>query len=149
MATSNFKNMDKFDLFVLLDLDDEDLDQFVLDYICTNIESEIEDFNSCLKFHQLTLVNGYYNGLQLYVETVHDVETMDNDNCKLWFDECRSTSIKQYHAEENKIRRFMEKISKEYGFIHLYELGILSSGETVYGIAAEEQKTKKKGGAAL
>lgn len=140
MSTANFKSMDNFPLYVF---DMEDDDEWDWDdwrwFEGRMIEREMEEFNESLKFHKVSLESGYYAGVQFYVE---DMEKMDeypddytNSECQYLFGMCRSKTFRAYHSEQNKIRKWLKKISKEYNFKELKVIGSFSNGETFYQYA--------------
>lgn len=145
MSTANFWSMDNFPLYVFdvdFDEDEENLNSD-WDWWYYNegkmIEDEIDNFNDSLRFHKVSLKSGYYAGVQFYVE---DMEKMDkypeeytNDECQYLFGMCRSKTFRAYHSEQNKIRKWLKKISKEYNFKELKVIESFSNGETFYQYA--------------
>lgn len=95
----------------------------------------MEDFNNTLTFHEITFESGYYDGVQLYVEEKENPHELDNEDCKYYYDMCRSQAIRKYDAEVRKINKWMEKVAPEYGWKELHCLGIFSNGEAVYQYA--------------
>ena len=143
MSTANFKSMDNFPLYVF-DFDSEDEEDFEISEYWEDwnyvegrmIEKEIDEYNDMLKFHRISLKSGYYTGVQFYVE---DLENMDkypeeytNGECQYLFGMCRSKTFRAYHSEQNKIRKWLKKIAKKYGFFELFVVGRFSNGETIY-----------------
>ena len=76
--------------------------------------------------------SGYYCGLQLFVDELHDPNEYDNEDCRWEFDLCRSVAIRRYNSEINKINRELRKLARFYGFDELYCAALFSSGEAVY-----------------
>ena len=168
MSTANFIAQDDFPLFArdfytemrrcpdcgsLLPSDDETCefcgckgldepesiyDDFEADYICGEIEKEMDELNSGYMFHKLTLKDGYYNGVQFYVEDNYELDKYDYDNadCRYYFGLCCSAAYRKYHAEHNKIVRAMRKLAKTYGFDRLAICARFSNGEVWYTKAA-------------
>lgn len=95
----------------------------------------MEKFNDDLMFHKLELKSGYYDGIQIYVEETENPHELDNDDCKYYYDMCRSQTVRKYEAEIRKINKWLEKVSTEYGWRKLYCLGVFSNGEAVYRYA--------------
>ena len=96
----------------------------------------MEDFNNTLIFHELKFESGYYSGVQIYVEEKEENPyDLDNDDCRYYYDMCRSKSIRKYDSEIKKINRWMEKIAAQYGWKKLYCVGIFSNGEAIYEYA--------------
>jgi len=146
MSTSNFYSMDNFPLYVVCNSDftyeDEETGEeifeeiFVYDFI-ENVESELEKINDDLLFHKITLKSGYYDGIQLYIETLHDdLEDMEkywnNEDTKYQFDMCKSLTLRKFKTEINKVNRILKKIAEENGMTKLGVVGRFSNGETVY-----------------
>ena len=78
-------------------------------------KSHMEEFNATLNFHELTFKSGYYTGIQLYVEEKENPHELDNEDCKYYYDMCRSVAIRKYDAEIRKINKWMEKVATMYG----------------------------------
>lgn len=95
----------------------------------------MEDFNDGLTFHEVRLENGYYDGIQLYVEEKENPHELDNDICRYAWNMCRSQAIRKYDAEIRKINKWMEKTAVEYGWRKLHCLGVFSNGEAIYQYA--------------
>ena len=100
-------------------------------------KAKMEEFNDTLTFHEITFKSGYYDGVQLYVEEKEEnPHELDNEDCKYYYDMCRSVAIRKYDAEIRKINKWMEKVAAaEYGWRKLYCLGIFSNGEAIYSYA--------------
>lgn len=99
-------------------------------------KSHMEEFNSSLTFHELTMKSGYYDGVQLYVEEKEgSPHELDNEDCKYYYDMCRSKAIRKYDAEVRKINRWMDEIATMYGWKELHCLGVFSNGEAIYEYA--------------
>lgn len=98
----------------------------------------MEDFNDTLAFLKVEFKSGYYDGVQLYVslESENPYE-LDNDDCRYYFDDCRSKCIRKFESEINKVNKWMEKVATQYGWRELICLGIFSNGEAVYRYAKD------------
>ena len=137
MATNNFYTMAKFDLWVM---DTESFDKFDFEfdfnYAVEVMEKEIEEINENLLFHEISVKDGYYTGLQFYVEAMHELDKYDYDNedCYYYFDMCKSAAYRKYQAEINKINRELKRIGKHLGMMQLEKLGSFSNGEAIYKI---------------
>ena len=152
MSTPNFYTMENFDLYIKvfepMDAEDYSEEEYLLD---NNAYAEVfyddifcgydgfkrvmEKFNYSLTFHHLEFKSGYYDGVQIYVEEIDNPHELDNDDCRYYFDMCRSQAIRKYDAEIRKINKWMEKIAVEYGWRKLNCLGIFSNGEAIYEYA--------------
>lgn len=95
----------------------------------------MEDFNNTLVFHEITFKSGYYDGIQLYVEEKENPHELDNEDCKYYFDMCKSEAIRKYDAEIRKINRWMDKVATKHGWRELNCIGIFSNGEVIYEFA--------------
>ena len=103
---------------------------------------ELEEINRGLLFHEISIISGYYIGLQLYVElnqaadhagfTDAGPEYLDNESARYYFDLCRSAAIRKYDAEQRKVNRILEKIGRAYGMDKLAIYARFSNGETWY-----------------
>lgn len=96
----------------------------------------MEEFNETLIFHELKLESGYYDGVQIYVEEKEEnPHELDNEDCRYYYDMCRSIAIRKYGAEIRKINKWMDKVATQYGWKELICLGVFSNGEAVYQYA--------------
>lgn len=95
-----------------------------------DIQRDIDEANKNFVFWKLRLASGYYHGAQVIIEPIEDIpENMDNDECRYFFDMCRSVAIRRSKAEFNradKIRRSIPGI-KEFAVI-----GRFQNGEVIY-----------------
>lgn len=105
------------------------------------ITAKMDEFNDGLMFHKLGMQSGYYFGVQFIVETEYDLsaDDYDNDDCRYYFDCCRSAAYRKYAAEIRKINRFMEKLGKAYGFEELVCTGRFSNGEATFAPASNSR----------
>ena len=95
----------------------------------------MEELNDNLTFHEITFKSGYYDGVQLYVEEKENPHELDNEDCRYYYDMCRSQAIRKYDAEIRKINKWMDKVATQHGWKELYCLGIFSNGEAIYEYA--------------
>lgn len=106
-----------------------------IEYGHDGFKEVMEKFNDTLTFHEITFKYGHYDGLQLYVEGKENPHELDNEDCKYYYDMCRSVAIRKYDAELRKINRFMDKVATQHGWRELHCLGIFSNGEAIYQYA--------------
>ena len=161
MSTSNFKSMDNFPLIVAEDsmikycpdcgisnAEDADkcedcgcdladvspvYDDCEMDYICEEMKKVAEEINSCTRFHNVTLMSGYYSGIQFYVsEEYCDIESMTNEETNEEFGLCRSVTLRKYKSEVNFICRELRKARENLGLMELGVVARFSNGETMY-----------------
>ena len=91
-----------------------------------------------LQFFKITLKDGYYCGLQFYVEETGnmayiDVENVDNEDTKYYYDMCKSEFLRKYYSEINFInKKLMPQLAKFFSFEEYYCGGIFSNGEALY-----------------
>lgn len=142
MSTPNFHTMENFDLFVKVYEPEEDYDEFEAQFFYEDIyegfdgfKDLMENLNDSLFFHKITFESGYYDGVQLYVEELENPHELDNEDCRYYYDMCRSQAIRKYDAEIRKINKWMDKVATEYGWRKLHCLGIFSNGEAIYEYA--------------
>ena len=117
-------------------------DEFSADDYRYNLLSSIDAENENLLFHSITIRGGYYDGLQLYVNLTSDAdqagftengpEYVDNESARYYLDMFRSQAIRKYQAEQNKVRRILERIGRAHGMDKLAIYARFSNGETWY-----------------
>lgn len=125
----------------------EEFDQFLYEMEMQEEADEAkrlaEDFTENLRFHDVTVISGYYNGVQFFVEeknsAVFDLDKdskycIDNEDAHYYYGECRSKVIRAADAEKRKIRRWLENL-KSNGYEILAVTARFSNGETLYGRA--------------
>ena len=152
MGTCNFRTMQNFDLWAVAGsrfYDDEtgeynDVDEY---FFYQDVRADLEEINAGLLFHDISIISGYYDGLQLFVDTTSDADAAgfgddqylfdtlrgpDNYNTRYYFDLCRSAAIRKYQAEQRKINRILAKLGRVYDFDKLGIVARFSNGETWY-----------------
>lgn len=95
-----------------------------------------------MKFHVISLKDGYYDGFQFWVDekynNLFDLHKssrycLDNDEAQYHFGMCRSLVLRKADAEKRKIAKLLGKLAKSYEY--LYQLGcagVFSNGEAIY-----------------
>lgn len=127
MATANFKMIKGLDYIYILR--DEDLyaqdeegkinyDWLEEEYL-GEIKASIKEFNNFLQYHSLSLLDGYYEGLQVDMK---EFLTIDNFNISD-YDLMRDRALAIYLMELLALRHNFKKIRREASF---------SNGETIY-----------------
>lgn len=105
-----------------------------------NAQEIAENFTENLKFHDVTIIGGYYYGFQFYVEEKFSARfdldrnseyCIDNDDAHYYFDMCRSAAIRAADAEKRKICRWLENLAKR-GYSMLVCTARFSNGEAMY-----------------
>lgn len=155
MATANFQTQKQFNLWAAkmtyMDGDPEDEDEFAEevfdDWLYMETANYIDDLNEQLEFFEITLVDGYYEGVQTLVKE-------KNIRCD-WFDmdasyilECydnvdgseirRNFGVNKYIlkrkilAEIKKINNILLPQLKRFGFAQYGVSARFSNGETFY-----------------
>ena len=113
-------------------------DEFEAQYICGEIDKELDNINNDLLFHKIELKDGYYSGVQFYCETKDFDEdkngelNLDNYDAHYYYDMCRSQARRKYKAEIKKINKILKKVATSYGFEAYGVSARFSNGETWY-----------------
>ena len=147
MSTPNFYTMENFNLYIKAYEPEEDYDDIFYNYDEVQMFYDdifygydgfnelMENLNDDLTFHKLEIKGGYYSGVQIYVRELENPHELDNDDCRYYYDICRSQAIRKYDAEIRKINKWLDKTAVDYGWKKLYCIGIFSNGEAVYEYA--------------
>lgn len=167
MGTANFKTMQDFPLIVADDLYTKicpecgcgqggapdkceicgaDLsaveatyDELGMQDLMKSMEGKANELNENLTFHEVSVLGGYYSGLQFYVDEKYCfLEDMDEDESQHEFGMCRSDMLRKWVDEGNWLRCALRKAKEELG---LMELGVdarYSNGETLYSEVKED-----------
>lgn len=134
MATANYKQMDIFPLYVTTDLDEYDIME-LQDYLVYTNRYELDFFN-------MYLLDGYYEGVQIYVEPKNYADEVVEDfilnreffeyDIKL-FDFDTDEELREAISQEvEKIKEIMKEIKDNYGFEELEVYARFDSGEVWY-----------------
>jgi hypothetical protein len=130
MATANFKMIKGLEYIYILsdeDLyakDDEgkiDYDLFEEDYL-REIKASIKELNLSLEYHMIELLDGYYEGIQLYFKeslTIDDFNISDYDLLK----------------DRRAVIYFMELLALRHNFKKIKRVASFSNGEAFYEYA--------------
>ena len=151
MSCQNFQRMN-YDMPMVcgcIDCDDEfeiEDEYFLAKHLANSMSQS-------LKYHNVTVVSGYYYGFQFYVDEKYSSQfdlskeseyCIDNDDAHYYFDMCRSEVIRKADAEKNRIRKWLERIAVEYGYEILVCVGIFSNGEAIYETRTPRTELKSK-----
>ena len=149
MSTPNFWTQRNFPLYCF---DNSEMEWIEAHEFFSGINEELNELNDGLRFFRVVLHDGYYCGVQLYVEmqsyaeqagfTEDDGEDATNEDCRYYLDMCRSEAIRKYEAEQRKVRKLMQKIADAWGFEQYYCVCIFSNGEAVYEKASPRTRLK-------
>ena len=110
----------------------------IIDNFSETVNDILHTLKRELQFFEITLKDGYYCGLQFYVEETGnmryiDVEDVDNEETRYYYDMCKSEFLRKYNSEINFInKKLMPKLAKFFGFEEYYCGGIFSNGEALY-----------------
>lgn len=110
----------------------------ITDNFAETIDDILHTFKRELQFFKITLKDGYYCGLQFYVEETGnmayiDVKNVDNEETRYYYDMCKSEFLRKYYSEINFInKKLLPKLAKFFSFEEYYCGGIFSNGEAVY-----------------
>ena len=122
----------------------------IIDNFSDTVNNILHTFNRELKFFKITLKDGYYCGLQFYVEEIGnmayiDVENVDNEDTRYYYDMCKSEFLRKYYSEINFInKKLLPKLAKFFSFEEYYCGGIFSNGEAVYFKATHDVRQALK-----
>lgn len=133
MATNNFCTMKKFDLWVM---NTENFDGYDFRDAVEEMELAADRMNKNLMFHNITVKEGYYTGLQFFIEPEHELDAYnyDNDDCHYYFDMCKSLAYRKYQAEIKRINRELKKIGKLLGMVQILQSATFSDGSAFYKV---------------
>ena len=171
MGTCNFHSMENFDLWAVsserfynkacpvcsvggldgdtceccgADLSETEpyYDEWAAQEFYNDLKNHCQEENENLKFFEISVKSGYYDGLQLYVDLTQDADSagftesgpeyLDNDDAHYYFDMCRSKCIRAYEAEKRRVNKILAKIGAAYGMDKLGIFARFSNGETWY-----------------
>ena len=110
----------------------------IVDNFSETVHDILHTLKRELQFFEITLKDGYYYGLQFYVEETGnmryiDVEDVDNEETRYYYDMCKSEFLRKYNSEINFInKKLLPKLAKFFSFEEYYCRGIFSNGEAVY-----------------
>ena len=171
MSTPNFRTQTDFDLYVYdgsatqeqiddmreaNEYDESISDEKIYEWVTDdNYRFVIEDFNYALKevlgslkkdlqFFNIELRDGYYVGLQFYVNMDKDLsyfggdvdevlEYIDNEDTRYHYDMCKSEFKRKFLQEVKFInKKVLPLLAKYLGFEQYRCIGVFSNGEAVY-----------------
>lgn len=110
----------------------------IIDNFSETVNDILHTLKRELQFFEITLKDGYYCGLQFYVEETGnmryiDVENVDNEETRYYYDMCKSEFLRKYYSEINFInKKLMPKLAEFFSFEEYYCGGIFSNGEALY-----------------
>ena len=99
-----------------------------------------ENFSDSLKYHTVSVVPGYYDGFQFWVEEKSDGYfnfdsesdlCIDNEDARYYFGLCRSKVLRAAEAEKRRISKWLESLDGN-GFEIIVCVGIFNDGTAVY-----------------
>lgn len=123
--------------------------QEIVNSFNTILNNILKADNRQLNFLNVVLKDGYYTGLQMFVEAdngsnysdnaIDDIvfydnlENYDNSDIRYYFDMCKSKFKRALKSEINYInKKLMPKLALYFGFEEYYCMGIFSNGEAIY-----------------
>ena len=110
----------------------------IIDNFSETVNDILHTLKRELQFFKITLKDGYYCGLQFYVEETGnmryiDVEDVDNEETRYYYDMCKSEFLRKYNSEINFInKKLLPKLAKFFSFEEYYCGGMFSNGEALY-----------------
>ena len=108
MATPNFRHMKDFPLFVL---PDERYDEYFL----KEMIADIKLLNKQFDWYTISVISGYYEGIQLYVELKNE-----HDN------------VNELTLEKVVIKEKLKELADNFGMQEIRVVGVFSNGEAIY-----------------
>lgn len=142
MSTANFRELEHDLPFYALDT--SELDEWEQYDIYDQVSSWLNQVNDGeLNLFEVSVVSGYYTGLQLYAQvrschfsspyTLEELEELDDDDAYDLFG-CNTASelMALYEKERQYVAQLFEQVASDYGFIHIRCIGRFSSGEAIY-----------------
>lgn len=110
----------------------------IVNFFPKTVDNILHDFKRDLQFFEVTLRDGHYCGLQFYIEETEnmayiDIENLDNEDTRYYFDMCKSEFLRKYKSEVNFInKKLLPKLAKYFGFEEYCCAGVFSNGEAIY-----------------
>lgn len=142
MSTANFRELEHDLPFYALDT--SELDEWEQSDIYDQVSSWLNQVNDGeLNLFELSIISGYYTGLQLYAHvrschfsspyTLEELEELDDDDAYDLFG-CNTASelMTLYEKERQYVAQLFEQVASDYGFIHIRCIGRASNGEAFY-----------------
>ena len=156
MATRNFRPMEYGMPLVCGNLDfdtlkeeyereyGEEYTEGMFNWDCEDFINEAremaENFTAELRFHTVTVLPGYYEGFQFFIEEKYadhfdldreSEDCIDNEYARYYFDMCRSKALRAAEAEKRRIIRWLVALDGK-GFDILVCKGVFGNGAAVY-----------------
>jgi hypothetical protein len=150
MSTANFLKSDYFPLVAVeyyFDSSEEIPEEMSEDttYLTqvdvTDIEDEIDVFSTDLNFIKVELIDGYFEGVQLYASFIDDNylkyplvsgDDSDEEFAQSAGYESAADFMKAVKAEYRKVTDFMSDIADAYNMSLLDVAAVFSNGEAIY-----------------
>lgn len=142
MSTANFRELEHDLPFYALDT--SELDDWEQSDIYDQVSSWLNQVNDGeLNLFELSIISGYYTGLQLYAQvrschfsspyTLEELEELDDDDAYDLFG-CNTARelMALYEKERQYVAQLFEQVASDYGFIHIRCIGRASNGEAFY-----------------
>ena len=110
----------------------------IIDNFSRKVNDILHTSKRDLQFFEVILRDGHYCGLQFYVKETHDmscldIENLDNEDTRYYFDMCKSEFLRKYNSEINFInKKLLPKLAAYFGFEEYCCAGIFSNGEAIY-----------------
>lgn len=110
----------------------------IIDNFTRKVNDILHAFKRDLQFFEVILRGGHYCGLQFYVRETHDmscldIENLDNEDTRYYFDMCKSEFLRKYNSEMNFInKKLLPKLAEYFGFEEYCCAGVFSNGEAIY-----------------
>lgn len=95
----------------------------------------IKEHTMRLVYHTITLKPGYYDGVQLFVESEFEddyIQDITPYDAKYDFDAPPSVVKRRWEADKKRTLKALKAIAKQAGMKQLRCVGVFSSGEALY-----------------
>lgn len=97
------------------------------------VANRINGMGHVSDFFKVSVEDGYYSGVQFYVEDqTWKIDEIDNEDAQLTYGCCRSEALRRYKVAGNTVRRELQKAKKELCLMELGVVARFSNGEVMY-----------------
>ena len=150
MATANFKTPEYFPLIAayfyswddLYQLEDHEIeDSFLTEEDLDDLTMYVDDFNDDLQFFKVSILDGYYEGLQLFVDFKdsddffkYPVENDDDYDVHYYGFDTAEELMNAFYSEQQKVNDFLMEMKNNFRMMELEVAYRFSNGETGYNI---------------
>lgn len=102
------------------------------------LEDELEELNEKLHWYKLSIESGYYDGMQILVDTDWlNIGEWSEEDCKDEFDLTKKETMLMMLEEQKTICEYL-KTTSQYGLREIVCDGVFSNGEAIYHYVDKE-----------